>query len=190
MNSENQQIIEDSVRNILKAVGDDPNRAGLVETPKRVAKMYSEIFSSLEDPEFTDSKIFQTDSLVDGENVIVKDIPFYSMCEHHLLPFFGTVTVGYEPKDGKIIGLSKIPRLVDFVAKKPNVQENITSQIGTKLSELLDPQGVAVIVTARHMCVEMRGVQKTNSKTTTTFYNGVFKDQAKKMEFLQELKYN
>ncbi|MCH4009578.1 GTP cyclohydrolase I FolE [Companilactobacillus sp.] len=190
MSPENKQIIEDSVKNILKAVGDDPNREGLIETPARVARMYAEVFSSLDQKEFTDSKVFHTTDLVNGENVIVKDIPFYSMCEHHLLPFFGTVTVGYEPKDGKIIGLSKIPRLVDFVARKPSVQENITSQIGTKLNELLSPQGVAVIVTARHMCVEMRGVQKTNSQTTTTFYSGVFRDKDKKMEFLQEVKYN
>lgn len=190
MSPENKQIIEDSVKNILKAVGDDPNRAGLIETPERVARMYAEIFGSLEKKQFTDSKIFQTSEVVNGETVMVKDIPFYSMCEHHLLPFFGTVTVGYEPNNGKIIGLSKIPRLVDYVARKPNVQENITSQIGTELNQLLSPQGVAVIVTARHMCVEMRGVQKTNSKTTTTFYSGVFKDRDKKMEFLQEIKYN
>ncbi|AKP67528.1 GTP cyclohydrolase I FolE [Companilactobacillus ginsenosidimutans] len=190
MTPDNQKIIEDSVKNILKAVGDDPDREGVQETPARVARMYSEIFSSLEEPEFNDSKIFQSSNLVDGENVIVKDIPFYSMCEHHLLPFFGKVTVGYEPKNGKIIGLSKIPRLVDFVARKPNVQENITSEIGTRLNKLLAPQGVAVIVTARHMCVEMRGVQKTASKTTTTFYSGVFRDRDKKMEFLEEIKYN
>lgn len=190
MTPENQKIIEDSVRNILKAVGDDPDREGLQETPARVARMYNEVFSSLQEPQFTDSKIFHTSDLVDGENVIVRDIPFYSMCEHHLLPFFGTVTVGYEPKDGKIIGLSKIPRLVDYVASKPSVQENITSQIGTTLNKLLTPQGVAVIVAARHMCVEMRGVQKTNAKTTTSFYSGVFKDREKKLEFLQEIKYS
>ncbi len=190
MSPENQKIIETSVKNILKAVGDDPNREGLQETPARVARMYAEVFSSLETDKFTDSKIFQTTDLVNGEDVIVKDIPFYSMCEHHLLPFFGTVTVGYEPQDGKIIGLSKIPRLVDYVAKKPNVQENITSEIGTTLNEILAPQGVAVIVTARHMCVEKRGVSKTNSKTTTTLYSGVFKDKDKKLEFLQELKFN
>ena len=190
MSPENQKIIEDSVRNILKAVGDDPDREGIQETPARVARMYQEVFSTLEEPEFNDSKIFHSTNLVDGETVIVKDIPFYSMCEHHLLPFFGTVTVGYMPRDGQIIGLSKVPRLVDYVARKPNVQENITSEVGTRLNKLLSPQGVAVMMTARHMCVEMRGVQKTNSKTTTTFFSGVFRDRDKKMEFLQEIKYN
>ncbi|KRL66932.1 GTP cyclohydrolase I FolE [Companilactobacillus versmoldensis] len=188
MSPENQQIIEQSVKNILKAVGDDPDRSGLKETPARVAKMYAEVFSSLEEPNFDDIKIFQEDTAVDGENVIVRNIPFYSMCEHHLLPFFGEITVGYVPKGGRIIGLSKIPRLVNYVAAKPNVQENITSELGRKLEKLLAPQGVAVIVTARHMCIEMRGVKKTDSKTTTSYYSGVFKDPTHKMAFLQEIK--
>ncbi|WP_255552563.1 GTP cyclohydrolase I FolE [Lactobacillus sp. Sy-1] len=186
MNEENQKIIESAVRAILKAVGDDPAREGLVETPKRVAKMYAEVFSSL-NQEFTNYKVFNSD-VEDNGTVIVRDIPFYSMCEHHLLPFFGKVTVAYVPNDGKIIGLSKIPRLVDFVASRPSVQENITHQIGVQLDAILHPKGVAVIADARHMCMEMRGVKKQAGSTRTTYYRGVFKDSTTKRELLDEIR--
>ncbi|MEJ6400472.1 GTP cyclohydrolase I FolE [Nicoliella lavandulae] len=186
MNEENQKIIEDSVKNILRAVGEDPEREGLLETPKRVAKMYGEVFSSLNN-KFTNYKVFNSD-VEDNGTVIVKDIPFYSMCEHHLLPFFGKVTVAYVPKDGKIIGLSKIPRLVDFVASRPSVQENVTHQIGVELDRILHPQGIAVIADARHMCMEMRGVKKQAGSTRTTYYRGVFKDPVNKRELLDEIR--
>ncbi|MHA8110974.1 GTP cyclohydrolase I FolE [Lactobacillaceae bacterium Melli_B4] len=186
MNEKNQKIIEASIRNILLAVGEDPDREGLVETPSRVAKMYAEVFSSL-NHEFDNYKVFNSE-VKDNGTVIVKDIPFYSMCEHHLLPFFGKVTVAYVPNDGKIIGLSKIPRLVDFVASKPSVQENITHQIGIQLDEILHPKGVAVIAEARHMCMEMRGVKKEAGSTKTTYYRGVFNDPANKQELLAEIR--
>lgn len=147
MGKENQSI-EDNVRDILVSVGEDPFREGLIETPKRIANMYEEIFSSQQKGKFTNYKIFQTDVENDEQMITIKDIPFYSMCEHHMLPFFGKVHVGYFPTDGKIIGLSKIPRLVDFVSKKLNVQENITMEIAMTLKNILNPQGVAVIVEA------------------------------------------
>ncbi|KRK12247.1 GTP cyclohydrolase I [Lacticaseibacillus zeae DSM 20178 = KCTC 3804] len=181
-------LLETSVRNILIAIGDDPDREGLQETPARVASAYEEMFSSLHQKAFTESKVFNSSMANDGELVVVADIPFYSMCEHHLLPFFGSVSVGYMPKNGRIIGLSKIPRLVDYVAKKPNVQENLTSQIGLELQKLVDPQGVAVVVKARHMCTEMRGIKKANSHTLTSFFSGAFKNKDYRMEFLQEIK--
>ncbi|UQS86738.1 GTP cyclohydrolase I FolE [Nicoliella spurrieriana] len=186
MNEQQQQKIESAVKDILTAVGEDPTREGLIETPKRVAKMYAEVFSSL-NREFTNYKVFNSD-VQDNGTVIVRDIPFYSMCEHHLLPFFGRVTVAYVPRDGKIIGLSKIPRLVDFVASRPSVQENVTHQIGVQLDEILHPKGIAVIADARHMCMEMRGVKKQAGSTKTTYYRGVFKDPTAKRELLDEIR--
>ena len=171
---------------ILAAIGDDPDRPGLVETPDRVARMYEEVFSSTTAPAFKDYKIFDSSHDQD-EIVLIKDIPFYSMCEHHLLPFFGTATVAYVPKDGKIIGLSKIPRLVDFVTKKPTLQENVTSEIADELTRILNPAGVAVIVKARHMCMEMRGVKKLNSQTRTAYYTGAFKDPQMKQNLMLQL---
>lgn len=188
MSPENKQIIETSIRHILTAVGENPDRAGLKETPARVARMYEEIFTSLEKKSFDDGKVFEADKSVNDEIVTVKHVPFYSMCEHHLLPFFGTVSVGYIPQNGKIIGLSKIPRLIEYMAAKPSVQEEITSQIGKEMTKILAPQGVAVVITARHMCVEMRGIKKLNSQTTTSYYDGIFKkDRDKRAEFLQEI---
>ncbi|MCH4172268.1 MAG: GTP cyclohydrolase I FolE [Lactobacillus sp.] len=186
MEQNNKDMITQAVRQILTAVGEDPDRPGLVETPDRVARMYAEVFSSLEDREFKDYKIFDSDHDQD-EIVLVKDIPFYSMCEHHLLPFFGSVSVAYIPKDGKIIGLSKIPRLVDFVSHKPTLQENITAEIAKTLDHILKPAGVAVIVKARHMCMEMRGVKKTNSQTRTTYYSGAFKTPQTRQDLMLQL---
>lgn len=186
MEEKDKQAIEAAVRQILTAVGDDPDRPGLVETPARVARMYEEVFSTLATKTFKDYKIFDSDHDQD-EIILVKDIPFYSMCEHHLLPFFGSVSVAYVPKDGKIIGLSKIPRLVDFVTKQPTLQENVTSQIAEELNAILHPAGVAVIVKARHMCMEMRGVKKMNSQTRTAYYDGVFKDPQKRSDLMLQL---
>ncbi|GEK28401.1 GTP cyclohydrolase I FolE [Furfurilactobacillus siliginis] len=183
MTDEQQQTIEKAVRQILTAVGENPDRPGLVETPGRVARAYQEIFSSLGETEFTDYKLFHEET--NADMVVVAQIPFYSMCEHHLLPFFGHVSVGYIPTDGTIIGLSKIPRLVDFVSHKPTVQENITTAISSELEKILKPAGIAVNVTARHMCMEMRGVNKTGSVTHTATYTGAFKnDAALRQEFL------
>ncbi|MDR1567618.1 MAG: GTP cyclohydrolase I FolE, partial [Streptococcaceae bacterium] len=180
--------IEAAVKTIIEQTGDNPNREGLLETPERVAKMYEEVLSSQGQTEFKDYKIFNTEQFNHSQMILVNDIPFYSMCEHHMLPFFGTAHIAYIPNDGKIIGLSKIPRLVDFVSKKLSVQENITRDIALILEEILSPKGVAVVVDARHMCVEMRGIRKGNCVTRTSFYIGNFDSDAQmRYEFLQTL---
>lgn len=182
----NQEKIEKAVRMILEAVGEDPDRPGLVETPARVARSYGEIFSSLNAPAFDNYKLFPVEETT--EMVLIKDIPFYSMCEHHLLPFFGTVQVAYVPDHKRVMGLSKIPRLIDYCAKRPNVQERLTVNIAKELNRILDPKGVAVSISARHMCMEMRGVEKTGSQTESSYYTGNFKtDTVLKQEFLQRI---
>ncbi len=186
LNLDNKKI-EHAITDILEAIGEDPQRPGLVETPQRVAKAYEEMFSGLnQQPEdFSDYKIFQVDD--DPEMVMVQKIPFYSMCEHHLLPFFGVANVAYVPKNGKVIGISKIPRLVDFVAKRPGMQEKVTTQIVDELQRILDPAGVAVSISARHMCMEMRGISKSGLFTYTSKFTGSFKaDQNLKQQFLQQ----
>lgn len=175
--------IEAALRQILKAVGEDPQRPGLLETPQRVARMYEEIFAGLQE-EFSDYKLFPSDN---EEMVLVKDIQFYSMCEHHLLPFFGQVHIAYYPKGGEVLGLSKFPRLVEHCAKRPSVQENLTVLIGKKLAENVPNEGVAVSITAQHMCMEMRGVKTPHSTTTTYFYSGKFKESEEKQSFLQAI---
>ena len=181
--------IENAVREILINIGEDPDRAGLIETPKRVAKMYEEILSTKNVDDFENYKLFEVDLDNSQEMIIVKEIPFFSMCEHHMLPFFGKVHVAYIPRDNKVIGLSKIPRLVEFVSRKLSVQEEITVNVAKKLTEILNPLGVAVIVEARHMCIEMRGVNKIGSVTRTSFYSGEFKENLdRKKEFLEGIK--
>lgn len=176
--------IEQGVRLILEGVGEDPNREGLLETPARVARMYEEVFAGLTDDP---SRYFETTFDEHHEEmVLVRDIPFYSMCEHHLVPFFGLAHVAYIPSaDGRICGLSKLARLVDSFAKRPQVQERLTSQIADTLISELDPQGVIVVIEAEHMCMSMRGIKKPGSKTTTSAVRGVFeKSQATRAEAL------
>ena len=181
--------IENAVREILINIGEDPDRAGLIETPKRVAKMYEEILSTKNVDDFENYKLFEVDLDNSQEMIIVKEIPFFSMCEHHMLPFFGKVHVAYIPRDNKVIGLSKIPRLVEFVSRELSVQEEITLNVAKKLIEILNPLGVAVVVEARHMCIEMRGVNKIGSVTRTSFYSGEFKENVdRKKEFLEGIK--
>ena len=181
--------IENAVREILINIGEDADREGLVETPKRVAKMYDEILSTKSVDDFENYKLFDVDLGDSQEMVLVKEIPFFSMCEHHMLPFFGKVHVAYISRENKVIGLSKIPRLVEFVSRKLSVQEEITVNVAKKLIEILNPLGVAVVVEARHMCIEMRGVNKIGSVTRTSFYSGEFKENAdRKKEFLEGIK--
>ena len=181
--------IENAVREILINIGEDINREGLIETPKRVAKMYEEILSTKSINDFDNYKLFEVDLDNSQEMILIKDIPFFSMCEHHMLPFFGKVHVAYIPRENKVIGLSKIPRLVEFVSRKLSVQEEITVNVAKKLIEILNPLGVAVVVEARHMCIEMRGVNKIGSVTRTSFYSGEFKENSdKKKEFLEGIK--
>ena len=160
-----KERIQNAVREILIAVGENPDREGLLETPKRVANMYEEIFAGLTEDPKQHIKLINEQS--NDEMVIVKDIPFYSMCEHHLLPFFGKAHIGYIPSDNKIIGLSKLARIVDNFAKKPQVQERLTSDIADFLNDNLQPKGVAVIMEAEHMCMTMRGARAAGSKTQT-----------------------
>lgn len=169
--------IEAAVREILAAIGEDPDRDGLLDTPARVARMYAEITSGLrEDPEEHLYKVFDVDH---DEMIMVRDIPVYSMCEHHLLPFYGTAHVAYIPKPGgRITGLSKIARLVDGFARRPQVQERLTRQVADAVQNALDPAGVLVVVEAEHMCMSMRGVRKPGSSTVTSAVHGTFREQA------------
>ncbi len=177
------KIIEDSIKTILNAIGEDINREGLLDTPKRVSRMYSELFSGInKDPKDEISIFFKEDH---NEVILVKDISFYSVCEHHLVPFFGVAHVAYLPKNGVITGLSKLARVVDVASKRPQVQERLTMQIANAINEKLNPRGVAVVIEAEHMCMTMRGVQKPGAKTITSVLKGVFEtNQATRAEVL------
>ena len=164
--------IEKAVRDILKAIGEDPQREGLRDTPARVARMYAEIFShGDQDPREALRATFKEDH---HEVVLVKYIPFYSMCEHHLMPFFGKAHVAYIPK-GKIVGISKLARVVEAYARRPQVQERLTSQVADVINEMLRPNGVAVIIEAIHSCMTMRGVKKPGSSVITSAMRGDFR---------------
>lgn len=179
----NLDIVSENVKSILKEIGEDLTRSGLIKTPERVAKSYEFLFQGYSKNiyEVLNNAIFEEKY---DEMVIVKDIDFYSMCEHHLLPFFGKVHVAYIP-NGKIVGLSKIPRIVDVFARRLQVQERLTRQIADTIQEYLNPIGVGVIIEAYHMCMMMRGVEKQNSITSTSAMLGVFQDDERtRMEFL------
>lgn len=169
--------IENAVREILTAVGEDPDRAGLAETPRRVANMYEEMFAGLTEDPKQHLKLFDEKS--NDEMVIVRDIPFASMCEHHLLPFVGKAHIAYIPSDNKIIGLSKLARIVDNFAKRPQVQERLTHDIADFLDESLNPRGVAVIIEAEHMCMSIRGAKASGSKTQTSALRGIIRSDAR-----------
>ncbi|QXM07179.1 GTP cyclohydrolase I FolE [Crassaminicella indica] len=170
--------IEKAIKDILEAIGENPDREGLKDTPKRIANMYEEIFSGLkEDPKKHLEIFFQEEK--HEEFVLVKDIPFYSVCEHHLVPFFGKAHVGYLPKNGKLTGLSKLARVVETISKRPQLQERLTTSIADALVEKLEPYGVIVVVEAEHMCMTMRGVKKPGSKTITSAVRGLFQKDAK-----------
>lgn len=187
MSKVNRAQIEEAVRLILEAIGEDPGREGLLDTPKRVAKMYEEIFSGIDqDPGEYFETIFEEDH---EELVLVKDIPFYSMCEHHLVPFYGKAHVAYIPRNGKVTGLSKLARAVEAVSKRPQLQERITSTIADTIMEKLEPYGVMIIIEAEHMCMTMRGVKKPGSKTVTSAVRGIFaKDHRVRSEVLALIK--
>jgi GTP cyclohydrolase I len=175
VNNVDHAKIEAAVRDILSAIGEDPDRDGLLDTPARVARMYAEITGGLrENPEEHLYKVFDVDH---DEMIMVRDIPVYSMCEHHLLPFYGTAHVAYIPKaGGRITGLSKIARLVDGYARRPQVQERLTRQVADAVQNALDPAGVLVVVEAEHMCMSMRGVRKPGSSTVTSAVHGTMRD--------------
>ena len=172
-----KEKIEKAVREILIAVGEDPNRAGLKETPRRVANMYEEMFAGLSQDPRQHLKLFDEKS--NDEMVIVRDIPFSSMCEHHLLPFVGKAHIAYIPSNNKISGLSKLARIVDNFAKRPQVQERLTHDIADFLDESLSPKGVAVIIEAEHMCMSIRGARASGSKTQTSALRGIIRSDAR-----------
>jgi GTP cyclohydrolase IA len=175
--------IEDAVRSILFEIGEEPEREGLVKTPERVARMYAEITSGYQTnpSKLINGALFEVEY---DDMIVVKDIEFYSLCEHHMLPFFGKAHVAYIP-NGKVIGLSKIPRIVEMFSRRLQVQERMTEQIANFLQEVLNPSGVAVVVEGAHMCARMRGVKKSETNMTTRTLLGQFKsDRELRMEFL------
>lgn len=178
-----QTVIENAVKNILIAIGEDPNREGLIRTPNRIYRMYQELFSGInKEPKDEITITYAEDH---DEIVLVRDISFYSVCEHHLIPFFGVAHVAYLPKDGIITGLSKLARVVETAAKRPQLQERMTTQIADALVEKLNPVGVAVVIEAEHLCMSMRGIKKPGSKTVTSVLRGIFKtNQASRGEVL------
>ena len=173
----NQKKIEEAVRLLLEGIGENPDREGLAETPKRIARMYEEIFSGLEDDPTRHLKLFNESG--NEEMVVVRDIPLYSMCEHHLIPFMGKAHIAYIPSAGKVIGLSKLARIVESFAKKPQLQERLTAQIADFLDENLSPQGVAVVIEAEHLCMTMRGARASGAKTRTSALRGTMRSDAK-----------
>jgi GTP cyclohydrolase I len=180
--------IERAVREILEAIGEDPEREGLIDTPARVARMYEEIFEGMRiDPSEYLQTQFETDH---DEMVMVRDIPMYSACEHHLLPWIGKAHVAYIPSDdGRVTGLSKLARLVDAYAKRPQVQERLTSQIADELDRSLQPKGVMVVIEAEHLCMTMRGIRKPGASTVTSAVRGLFRQNVatreEAMRFIQ-----
>ncbi|PKM76761.1 MAG: GTP cyclohydrolase I FolE [Firmicutes bacterium HGW-Firmicutes-15] len=164
--------IEAAFKLILEAIGEDPEREGLSQTPNRVARMYEEIFSGMNDDprEYLDVSFTE----YHDELVLVKDIPIYSMCEHHFLPFYGLAHVAYIPKGGKVVGISKLARVVESYARRPQLQERLTSQVADCIFDTLKPMGVMVIIQAEHMCMTMRGVKKPGALTVTSAVRGIF----------------
>ena len=162
--------IENAVREILEAIGEDPGREGLQETPQRVARMYAEVFAGLHRDINKDIKVFHGEG--NDEMILIGDIPFYSMCEHHLLPFHGKAHVVYIPRDGKIFGLSKVARIVDTLSRKPQLQEKLTSEIADAIEKAVDARSVCVVLEAEHLCMTMRGIRKPGSKTVTSAMRG------------------
>ncbi|MEN6351537.1 MAG: GTP cyclohydrolase I FolE [Syntrophomonas sp.] len=164
--------IEEAVKMILEAIGEDPGREGLLDTPKRVANMYQEIFAGMD----ADPREFLQVSFTEyhDELVLVKDIPLYSMCEHHLLPFYGRAHVAYIPKGGKVVGISKLARVAEAFATRPQLQERLTSQIADCINDTLNPFGTAVVIEAEHMCMTMRGIHKPGALTVTSAVRGTF----------------
>jgi GTP cyclohydrolase I len=179
--------IEEGVRLILEGIGEDPERPGLVGTPRRVALMYEEICAGLHND--ARDLIHPIPAETHDEMVIVRDIPLYSICEHHLLPFVGVAHIAYIPRDGRIVGLSKLARVADLMAKKPQIQERLTTEIADLLFEELKAKGVMVVIEAEHLCMEMRGVKKPGSKTITSALRGGFlKDPRTRSEAMSLLR--
>lgn len=183
----NTKKIEKGIRMVLEGIGEDPARPGLLNTPNRIAKLYEEIFAGLSTP---DEEILKP---IEGESheelVLLKDIPFYSVCEHHLLPFIGKAHVAYIPSGGKIVGLSELAKAVELFAKRPQVQERLTSQLADLIMRKLRPKGAMVIIDAEHLCLSMRGVKKSGANTVTSAVRGIFRTkESTRMELLELIK--
>jgi len=177
-----KEKFEDSVKNMLQIIGEDPNREGLIKTPERVFKAFEFMTKGYKQnpQEILNEALFTSSN---DEMVLIKDIEFYSMCEHHLLPIIGRAHVAYIP-NGKVVGLSKIPRMVEVFARRLQIQEQLTEQIADAITDVIEPKGVGVVIQARHMCMEMRGVEKVNSVTTTSALRGMFRERDTRSEFL------
>ena len=169
--------IKTAIASIIEAIGEDPKREGLADTPERVAEMYAELFGGLGQNPGEELKVgFE---LGHREMVVLRDIPFYSMCEHHLLPFYGVAHVGYIPNDeGRIVGISKLARVVEIIAQRPQLQERMTTEIADAIMDALKPDGVAVVIQAEHLCMIMRGIKKPGSNVITSALRGIFKRKA------------
>ena len=178
--------IELGIKMVLEGIGEDPNREGLRDTPRRVADMCEEIFEGLSQPPQRKVKTYTAEN--QDEMIMVKDIPFYSMCEHHLLPFSGRVHISYIPDNNRITGFSSLVRIVEAFAKRPQLQERMTTEIADYLRELLQPKGVLVVIEAEHMCMTMRGVKKPGSLTLTSAMRGIMRQEATRMEAFSMLR--
>ena len=181
----NRKKIEKGVRFILEGIGEDPSRPGLKETPERVARMYEEVFAGLETP--TEEILKHIEGESHDEMVMLKDIPFYSVCEHHLLPFIGRAHVAYIPSGGKIVGLGELAKAVEILAKRPQVQERLTTQLADLLMKKLKPKGAMVIIDAEHLCMSMRGIKKPGTRTVTSAVRGMFRTKQSTRDELLEL---
>ncbi len=182
-----EERIRNAITEILLAIGEDPSREGLRETPRRIAEMYREVFCGLQaDPRDVLAVGFEEGH---QEMIVLRDIPFYSMCEHHLLPFHGVAHIGYIPK-GRVVGISKLARVVETLARRPQLQERLTSQIADSIVEGLQPQGVAVVVQAEHLCMTMRGIKKPGTLVVTSANRGLFRRPATRAEFFSIIREN
>jgi GTP cyclohydrolase IA len=177
--------IEKGVRLILEGIGENPERSGIRETPERVARMYQEIFSGIDTPTEELLKVIEGES--HDEMVLLKDIPFYSVCEHHLIPFIGKAHVAYIPSGGKIVGLSELVKAVDVLAKRLQVQERLTTQLADMIMAKLKPKGAMVIIDAEHLCISMRGMKKPGTRTVTSAVRGIFRTKQSTRDELLEL---
>ena len=182
----NRKMLEKAIRDLIIAIGEDPDREGLKKTPERIAKLYEDIFSGVGKDARKNMSVYNTKN--EDEMVILSDIPFYSMCEHHFLPFFGNVHIAYIPKNNRITGFSSIIDVVDTVSKRPQIQERMTTEIADTINDILDPLGVLVVIEARQFCVEFQGRNRKNIKTVTSAIRGAFRKNATRQEALQLLK--
>ena len=175
-----QEKVEAAIKLLLEGIGEDPTREGLLETPARVARMYGEIAGGM--GQSAEEHLSKTFAVASNDLVIERDITFYSLCEHHLLPFHGVAHVGYIPQNGQVAGLSKLARLVELYARRPQVQERLTQQVADALMEGIDARGVIVVTECDHMCMAMRGVKKAQSRTVTSAVRGCMRDAATRTE--------